>query len=195
MELKRAVGLFTLTMYGVGIILGAGIYALIGKAAGETGNSIWLSFLISSIVSIFSGLSYMELISMFPVSAAEYVYVKHSFRNRLVAFSVGWIEIFADFIAASTVSLGFAGYFIGLFGGQLVIIALTLIVVLSLVNFWGIAESTRLNVIFSFVEVCGLLLLIFTAIPYFGSVNYLEMTHGVTGIFSASARARGMNQR
>ena len=59
LKLKRTVGLFTLTMYGVGIILGAGIYALIGKAAGEAGNSVWLSFLISSIVSIFTGLSYL----------------------------------------------------------------------------------------------------------------------------------------
>jgi len=60
-KLKRAVGLFTLTMYGVGIILGAGIYALIGKTAGMAGNSLWLSFLIASVVSAFTGLSYAEL--------------------------------------------------------------------------------------------------------------------------------------
>jgi len=65
-SLKRTIGLFTLTMYGIGIILGAGVYAIIGKAAGVSGNSLWLSFLIASIVSVFTGLSYMELIPMFP---------------------------------------------------------------------------------------------------------------------------------
>jgi APA family basic amino acid/polyamine antiporter len=187
LNLKRTVGLFTLTMYGVGIILGAGVYALVGKAAGEAGNSLWLSFLIASIVSVFTGLSYMELMSMFPRSAAEYVYVKHSLRSRLAAFSVGWIEIFADVVAASAVAIGFGGYFAGLFGGHLVVVALALIAVLSIVNFWGIAESTKLNVIFSLVEISGLLIVIATAIPHIGSVNYVEMTQGIAGVFSASA--------
>ncbi len=187
LSLKRTIGLFTLTMYGVGIILGAGVYAIIGKAAGEAGNSLWLSFLIASLVSMFTGLSYMELIPMFPRSAAEYVYAKHSFRNRLVAFSVGWIEVFADVIAGSTVAIGFAGYFVSLFGGHLVLIALALIVMLSIMNFWGIAESTKLNVVFSLVEISGLLIVIFAAMPHIGSVNYLETARGITGVLSASA--------
>lgn len=187
LSLKRTVGLFTLTMYGVGIILGAGVYAIIGKAAGEAGNSLWLSFLIASLVSMFTGLSYMELMPMFPRSAAEYVYVKHSLRNRLGAFSVGWIEVFADVIAGSTVTIGFAGYFAGLFGGHLVVVALALIAMLSIVNFWGIAESTKLNVVFSLVEISGLLIVIFTAIPHMGSVNFVETARGITGVLSASA--------
>lgn len=187
MELKRTVGLFTLTMYGVGIILGAGVYALIGKAAGEAGNLVWLSFLIASVVSMFTGLSYMELLSMFSRSAAEYVYVKHSLRSRLAAFSVGWIEIFADVVAASAVAIGFGSYFAGLFGGHLVVVALALIALLSIVSFWGIAESTKLNVIFSLIEISGLLIVIATAIPHIGSVNYVEMTQGIAGVFSASA--------
>ena len=106
MHLRRNVSLFSATVYGVGIILGAGVYALIGEATGLAGNSVWLSFVIAAIVSSFTGLSYMELISMFPQSAAEYVYAKQAFKNRLVAFNIGWIEIFADIIATSAVSLG-----------------------------------------------------------------------------------------
>jgi APA family basic amino acid/polyamine antiporter len=136
---------------------------------------------------MFTGLSYIELISMFPVSSAEYAYVKHSFQNRLAAFSVGWIEVFADVIAASTVAIGFAGYFTSLFGGQIVVVALTLLVLLSIVNFWGITESTKLNVIFSLIEISGLLIVIATAIPFLGSVNYMEMPQGMVGILSASA--------
>ena len=186
-KLKRAVGLFTLTMYGVGIILGAGVYAIIGKASGEAGNAVWLSFLVASLVSTFTGLSYMELMSMFQRSAAEYIYVKHSLGSRLGAFVVGWIEIVADIVAASTVAIGFAGYFVGLFGGHLVVVAIALIAVLSIVNFWGIAESTKLNVVFSLIEVFGLLIVIVTAIPRIGTVNLMEMSGGITGVLSASA--------
>ncbi|MEK6865044.1 MAG: amino acid transporter, partial [Thermoproteota archaeon] len=65
-ELKRRMGLFHLTMYGVGLILGAGIYVLIGEAAGLAGDSVWIAFVLGSIVALFAGLSYAELSSMFP---------------------------------------------------------------------------------------------------------------------------------
>ena len=90
-ELKRHMGLFQLTMYGVGLIFGAGIYVLIGEATGLAGNIVWLSFVISAVVAVFSGLSYAELCSMFPRAAAEYVFVRHTFRNNFIAFLVGWL--------------------------------------------------------------------------------------------------------
>jgi len=185
--LKRAVNLFTLTMYGIGIILGAGIYALIGKSAGMAGNSLWISFLIASIVSIFTGLSYAELISLFPQSAAEYIYVKNSFKNKVLAFSVGWVETAADVISASVVAIGFAGYLYTLTGVPIILGSLGIILGLSLVNFWGIGESTKINEIFTFIEIFGLLLVIFFAIPHFGSVDYMEMPNGFTGVLSAGA--------
>src|SRR3989344_5656199 len=85
-KLKRELGLFSVTMAGVGIILGAGIYALIGLGAGETGNTIWLSFLISAVVAAFSGLSYAELSSIFKGDAGEYDYIKRSFGSKLAGF-------------------------------------------------------------------------------------------------------------
>ena len=60
-ELKRHMSLFHLTMYGVGLILGAGIYVLIGEAAGLAGDSMWISFVLGTVVAIFAGLSYAEL--------------------------------------------------------------------------------------------------------------------------------------
>ena len=186
-KLKRSVSLFALTMYGIGIILGAGIYAIVGKAAGEAGNSLWLSFLIAAVVSMFTGLSYMELIPMFPQSAAEYIYVKNSLGNRLVAFVVGWVVLVAGVVSASAVAIGFANYFSGLFGGHIVLVAAMLIAVLSVINFLGISASTKINTVFSLIEVAGLLIVIFAALPYIGSVNLLEMPHGLTGVMSASA--------
>jgi len=186
-KLKREVGLFSLTVYGIGIILGAGIYALIGKAAGITGNTIWISFLLAAIVSSFTGLSYAELSSMYPKSAAEYHYVKKAFNKKSLAFLAGWLEIFADIIATSAVALGFAGYFKGLFGFPIVPTALGLIAILSFINFWGIKESSKTNVICSIIEVLGLILIVILAILFGGRINYFEAPQGLTGILGASA--------
>jgi APA family basic amino acid/polyamine antiporter len=188
-DLKRDVSLFASIVYGVGIILGAGVYALIGQATGLAGNAIWLAFVLAAAVSAFTGISYMELISMFPQSAAEYIYVKNAFKSNLLAFNVGWIEIFADIIATSAVALGFAGYFHAVFGTPSVPTALALILLMSLINFWGMRESARINTLFSLIEIAGLMLVVVLAVVggRWGSVNYLDMPHGVFGTLSASA--------
>ena len=92
-KLRRALSLFHITMYGVGIILGAGIYALIGEAAGLAGNAIWLAFVIGAIIASFTGLSYAELGSMYPREAAEFVYSKKAFRSQRFSFLLGWLII------------------------------------------------------------------------------------------------------
>jgi len=68
-KLRRSLTLFEATFYGIGIIVGAGIYALIGQAASVAGNSLWLSFLIGAAISALTGLSYAELSAMFPSDA------------------------------------------------------------------------------------------------------------------------------
>jgi len=188
-DLRREVSLFGAIVYGVGIILGAGIYALVGEATGITGNALWLSFLLAAAASLFTGISYMELVSIFPESAAEYVYVERAFQNRLLAFIVGWFAFSVSIIAASAVSLGFAGYFHALFGVPTIPVAIGLIILMSLINFWGIGESSKINMIFSFIEIFGLVLIV--GIAFFsgsiGSVDYLEMPAGFTGVLSAAA--------
>ena len=160
MALKRELGLLSTTLYGIGIILGAGIYALIGVGAGLAGNMLWLSFLISAVVAIFTGLSYAELSSMFPKAAAEYYYTKKAFNFELFSFVIGWILVIGTAIAASTVALGFAGYFVSLFGGEKSIVAIGLIVLMSALNYVGIRESAKFNNIASVVEASGLLLVV-----------------------------------
>ena len=71
-SLSRHIGLFHLTMYGVGLILGAGIYVLIGEAAGFAGNALWISFILGAIVAAFAGLSYSELSALFPRACLLY---------------------------------------------------------------------------------------------------------------------------
>ena len=186
LELKRELGLFEVTLSGVGIILGAGIYALIGKAAGLAGNSVWLSFAIAALIAIFTGLSYAELSSIFPKASAEYEYTCHAFGKRL-AFVVGWLIIFSGVIGASTVALGFGGYFDALTGVPVLTSAVLLIFVLSLVLLWGIKISAWFAIVFTLIETAGLLIVIYIGLPSLGTVDYFEMPHGLSGIFEAAA--------
>lgn len=190
-QLKRRVNLFALTMYGVGNILGAGIYALIGQVVGITGNMSWLSFILAAVTGAFTGLSYAELSAMYPKSAAEFVYTEEAFKIRVVSFILGWIIIFSGLFSATTVAFGFAGYLaslIGLPSNLLIIpIAIFLIIILSVVNYVGIKTSTWANVLFTFIEAAGLIFIIIIAIPQFGSVDYFQLPIGNTffAIFSS----------
>ncbi len=185
--LKRTLGLFEVTVSGVGIILGAGIYALIGEAAGLAGNAVWISFALSALIALLTGLSYAELSSMFPKAAAEYEYTSQAF-GRFLAFLVGWMIIFSGVVGAATVSLGFAGYFQALTGAPILPSAITLLAALSLVLFFGITHSTRLAVVLTALEALGLVLVIVMGIPYLGRVDLLELSPlGSSGILQASA--------
>ncbi len=186
-ELKRHMGLFQLTMYGVGLILGAGIYVLIGEATGFAGNSVWISFILGAIVAVFAGLSYAELTALFPRAAAEYVFVKKAFRNNFIAFIIGWLTAITSMIVAATVALGFGGYFSQFIDIPIVVTAVILLGVLSFVNFIGIRESAWANTIFAIVTIGGLGLIIvlgFTFEPT-ESIDYFEAPNGMTGIILA----------
>lgn len=185
-RLKKELGLFQLTMMGVGIIIGAGIYALIGQAAGTAGNAVWLSFLISAVIAAFTGLSYMELSSMFSKAGGEYTYTKNAFGER-TGFIVGWLILISSCIAAATVSLGFAGYMSSIIHVPYVATALALLVLLSFIIFMGIKQSAFIAILFTIVEVLGLLVIIMIGGFYFGSVDYFAIPYGFTGVISGAA--------
>jgi len=186
-ELKREIGLFHLTMYGVGLILGAGIYVLIGEAVGLAGNFVWFTFVLGSIVALFTGLSYAELSSMFPKAAAEYTFIKNAFKNNFLAFIIGWLTVISAMITAATVALGFGGYFSEFFNIPITISAIALIGILSMINFIGIRESSWINTIFTIIEASGLILVIVIGFTISDPVpvNYFESPTGFTGIVIA----------
>jgi len=189
LKLKRNLGLVEATIYGIGVILGAGIYVLIGPAAGLGGNAVWLSFLIGAVIASFTGLSYAELSSMYPRAAAEFIYVKKAYGSKSLAFLVGWLIIFTGVVSAAAVALGFSGYLMKILNlqGSLIIPSIALIVILSFVNFSGIKESSRLNLIMTSIEVIGLFLIIFLGASSLGKVDYFEMPLGFKGVLSAAA--------
>ncbi|WP_343631749.1 APC family permease [Fluviicola sp.] len=176
-KLKRTLGLTEAVFFGTGSILGAGIYAIAGKVAGFSGNMIWLSFAIASLTALMSAFSYAELSSMFPSAGGEYVYAKHAF-NRKMAVALGLIISINGMISGSTVAIGFAGYFSQLLEINLFIAALGIICLVWLVNVSGIRQSSIVNIIFTIIEFCGLVLVIYAAYPYLGKVDYLEAPPG-----------------
>jgi len=186
-SLKREINLLNLTIYGVGIIVGAGIYALIGKAARLAGNSVWISFLFGAILASFTAMSYAELSSMFPKSASEYHYIKNAFQSKIFGNIMCWAEIFVDLIACSTIVLAFAGYFSGFLNMPVILISIFLLILITLVNFSGIKGSMKIVVIHTLIEVGGLAAVIILGLGSLGSVDYFEMPMGIGGVFSAAA--------
>lgn len=166
-KLNKTIGLFQACMFGIGLILGAGIYSLIGEAAGIAGNAVWISFIIAGVLTLIIGLGYAELSSMFPKSAAEYLFVKAAFKNEFLSLSVGSIVIFVIISSAATVAVGFSGY-LSIFLPDIpkTIIATVLVGLLSFISFYGISESIKLNIVFTFIEIFGLLFIIVAAFAF-----------------------------
>ncbi|HEX5187512.1 MAG TPA: APC family permease [Nitrososphaeraceae archaeon] len=176
-KLKRTVNLFHATLFGIGLILGAGIYVIIGDAAEIAGNLLWISFIISSFLAICTGFSYAELSSIFPKSAAEYVYVKNSLGISSVSIFVGCLTIFVGIVSASAVAIGFSNYLsVFLPGYPKILFSLWVIAILSFINFYGIRESIWFNTIFTLIELSGLVIIIFIGFMFgnFNSVNFFE---------------------
>ncbi len=185
-RLKRALSLFQVTVCGVGIILGAGIYALVGLGAGYAGPALWLSFLISGVIAAFTALSYAELSSIFREDAGEYDYVNKT-MGKTTAIITGLIVLFLGIFTAATVSLAFGGYFNKLLGTPILITGIGLLLAMTLINYMGIKESAIMNLIFTAIEAAGLLIIIVLGIKHLGSVNLLEMPNGMQGVFQATA--------
>jgi len=183
-ELKKELNLLEITLVGIGNILGAGIYVLMGKAAGLAGNMVWFSFLFAGVTAALSALSYMELSSMYPRAGAEYEFVKRAFGERVGLFA-GLLVVYFVVITSSAVALGFGEYFGNLFGGGNLVGAVGLFVGLSLLMVYGIKESARLAILITLIELSGLLIIIYVGFPYLGTVNYFEAPN-LAGIFEAS---------
>jgi APA family basic amino acid/polyamine antiporter len=178
--------LWQVTASGVGIIVGAGIYVLIGDAVALAGARVWIGFLLAAALSVLTGLSYAELASMFPKAGAEFEYARHAFP-AWVAFVVGWIMFAGLIVAAAAVALGFGrylGYFVAV---SPVIGGLALLALVGLVAWSGIRRSSRLTVVLSVVQVGGLLFVIFIGVPHLGQVDLLSGTGGSGGVLAAAA--------
>ncbi len=168
-KLRRCLSLWEIVVYGVGLILGAGIYVLIGAAAGIAGNMLWLAFVCAAVVAGFTALSYAELAALFPRAGAEFVYTREAFGSAGLAWIIGFCATVVGFTTASAVAIGFAEYLSRYLAMPTVLGALLLIVAMSWVSYRGIKESARFNAVATSIEVGGLALIVAT-----GGIALLE---------------------
>jgi basic amino acid/polyamine antiporter, APA family len=183
--LHRTLGLGEVTAGGVGIIIGAGIYVLIGAATAHAGEMVWLAFFLAAVLSALTGLSYAELASMYPSAAAEYEYTRQALPEW-IAFVVGWVMVAGLVVAAATVSLGFARYAGYFFDIGIRPAALALLAGLAVLATIGIKQSVRVTVVLSAVQVGGLVIVIVIGAPHVGDVRLLTGP-GVGGVLSGAA--------
>lgn len=162
-ELKRVLSLPMMVFFGLGNILGAGIYVLIGKVAGHALIYTPLCFLAAALVTVFTALSYAELASRHPVSAGAAIYVQEGFNIPLLSLIVGVLVIFTGVVSAATIARGSVGYlqfFVPLPAPVLIFLVL---LALGSLAAWGVKESATVVAVISAIEVLGLLLVIFVA--------------------------------
>ena len=184
--LRRSLGLLETTLGGVGIILGAGIYALVGEVAGKAGNAVWVSFLISAAMAAVIGLAYAELSSALPRAGADYEYTRRALGPR-AGFVVGWLIVIGDLVAAAAVALGFGGYFGTFVDADKSLVALAALAVATLIAFYGIREAVWASIVLTLIEAGGLVFIIAIGVPHLGEHDLLEAQKGAGGIFSGAA--------
>lgn len=174
-KLKRTLGLPLVTLYGLGNILGAGIYVLVGKVAGLAGTSTVLAFILAMTIAAFTAFSYMELAGRYPVSASVSVYLHKAFGKKWLSVATGLAMVAGGIASAAALSKGFAGYFSTFFSVPQQVASVALIIVLGLIALKGVGESVALAALLTIVEVSGLLLVIWAGKHTLLSINVQEV--------------------
>ena len=181
----RVLKLPQVTASGVAIIIGAGIYVLLGPAAKDAGAQVWLSFLIASGLSVLTAFSYMELSSMFPKAGSEQEFARHAFPSWVSA-TVGWSMALALVVAASTVALGFSRYLAEFFEVDLRLSAIAITMLMGFVSFLGMQRAIWLVLTLGAIEVGGLVLVFVVGAPSIGDVNLIS-GFDFGGIFASAS--------
>ncbi|MCX2838430.1 amino acid permease [Salinimicrobium sp. CDJ15-81-2] len=169
-ELKKSLGTLRLTFYGVGTIVGAGIYTVIGAAAGQAGYDLWLSFILAAVAASFSAVSYAELSSTFPNAGAEFIFLKKAFpKIHIPSFLTGWTIAFHSSATIAAVLLAFSGYLNVFFQFPSLLISYGALILLALISITGIKKSSTANIFMVSIQLLGLLILIVVGLTSTGA--------------------------
>lgn len=176
MSLNRHIGLTFLVLYGVGDILGAGVYGLVGKAAGQMGYAVWLAFLASMIAAGLTGLSYASLGSRFPKAAGASYITMHAFGHQFLSYMIGLAIAASSLTSMATAVRIFSGYFTAYFtqiSVPVTMIAFSLLI--AFIIYRGIKETMWMNALCTITEVSGLIFIIIVGLPYLGGeISYFN---------------------
>ena len=190
-RLRRTLGLPLVTLYGLGNILGAGIYVLVGKVAGFAGSSTTLAFIIAMVTAAVTALSYMELAGRYPVSASVSVYLHQAFGKRWLSTTIGLTMVGGGVASAAALSQGFAGYLNSFISVPTIVSSVGLLAVLGAIAIKGIGESAKMAALLTGLEVLGLVLVIWfgrTAFTHIdvGGLVALDPAVGIGGLFAGA---------
>ncbi len=158
-QLKRTVTLLPLTLYGLGVIVGAGIYVLIGETAARAGFYTPLAYLVASMLVALTAASYAELSTSFPVSAAETAYIRAGLRVEWLATLAGLLVCVSGIISSATLVQGGAGYAASLTGLPPLALAVFFALLLGAIVGLGIELSVGVIATVTVIEVGGLVLI------------------------------------
>jgi APA family basic amino acid/polyamine antiporter len=189
---ERTMGLLGATTLGVGALMGAGIYVLIGLAAGEVGPGAWLSYLICGLLSLLSVRMYGELSRRVPVTGGGYAYAYNAIGS-FWGFITGWLLALGSIFACAMYATGFAYYLASILGrpvpdAVLKGIAVAVIAVLTLSNCWGTQKGDRLQKVLTWGNLAVLLILIIFSLPSADTGHLYPMfPKGIGGVGGAIA--------
>ena len=162
--LRRSLSLPLLVFYGLGVTVGAGIFALVGEILDVSGDHAPLAFLLAGVISGFTGVSYMALVAQFPRAGGEAVYVSRGIGPR-VGRIAGIGVVTTGTISSAVVALAFAGYITTLIDIPKLLAALLIVAALVLVACWGVRESVLLAAAVTILEVGTLIIVVFFGLP------------------------------
>lgn len=190
-RLNRSLGLPLVALYGLGNILGAGIYVLVGKVAGFAGSSTTLAFVIALVTAAITAMSYMELSGRYPVSASVSVYLHKAFGRRWLSVTIGLAMVGGGIASAAALAQGFAGYLRAFFSVPTLVASVGLLLALGAIAIKGIGESAKTAAALTGLEVLGLLLIIWFGRRAFGEVDVgsvlaVDPTVGFSGVFAGA---------
>ena len=165
-ELKRSITARQLYFYVVGDVLGSGIYVLVGLVAAAVGGAFWMAFLVGVAIATITGLAYAELVTKYPQAAGASLYINKAFRSPVLTFFITICMLSANMAAVGSLAAGFVRYFSGLVGlpadaiWAAAIIAVIFVAIITAVNLIGITESVVANVVMTFIELTGLVIIV-----------------------------------
>jgi len=187
-ELKRTLNIFDATSIGIGAIIGGGIFVVTGISAGLAGPAVVLSVLISGAISCLTALSFAELSSAIPKEGGAYAYA-HETINPFAGFMVGWLWLISNIVAGAAISIGLASYISILIPILPVkVFAISACIIVTLVNLFGIRESSLVNNLLVLVKISVLFFFISLGMFHLNSKNLVPlMPNGWIGVFQGAA--------
>jgi basic amino acid/polyamine antiporter, APA family len=209
-HLKRTLGAMNLTTFGIGAIIGAGIFVITGQAAAQyAGPAIVISFILAGILSLFAALCYAELASLIPISGSAYAYA-YVTMGEFVAWTIGWGLTLEYLVSGATIAVGWSGYFVSFFKDLGIVIpnivakapfiydvkegwqtsgsiinlpAMFIVAFIGVMIAIGIKTAQRFNDLMVFVKMAVIVLFIICGVAYVQTANWVPFIPENTGIF------------